>query len=124
MECTARLHARAVVRTAHVFLSPFPLKVTFAAFPPFVTSVDLPPPPLCSLPTCARYVYFARPDSVMDGVPIYESRLRMGEALARKIMRENPNHGIDVVSVLYTPFLELVVTWSVVCVDEIKMVNG
>jgi amidophosphoribosyltransferase len=44
-----------------------------------------------------RYVYFARPDSVMDGVPVYESRLRMGAALARKIMREHPNHGIDVV---------------------------
>jgi hypothetical protein len=33
----------------------------------------------------------------MDGVPVYESRLRMGAALARKIMREHPNHGIDVV---------------------------
>lgn len=48
-------------------------------------------------PCIFEYVYFARPDSVMDEVPIYESRLRMGEKLALKIMRERPNHGIDVV---------------------------
>jgi len=48
-------------------------------------------------PCVFEYVYFARPDSVMDGVPVYESRLRMGEKLALKIMREHPDHGIDVV---------------------------
>ena len=33
----------------------------------------------------------------MDQVPVYESRLRMGEKLAQKIMRLYPDHGIDVV---------------------------
>jgi amidophosphoribosyltransferase len=33
----------------------------------------------------------------MDGVSIYKARLRMGEKLAEKIMRERPEHGIDVV---------------------------
>lgn len=48
-------------------------------------------------PCIFEYVYFARPDSIMDGVSVHESRLRMGEKLAGKILREHPNHGIDVV---------------------------
>ena len=30
----------------------------------------------------------------MDGVPVYEARLRMGETLAKKILREYPDHDI------------------------------
>lgn len=48
-------------------------------------------------PCIFEYVYFARPDSIMDGVSVYESRLKMGEKLAYKIMRDLPNHDIDVV---------------------------
>ena len=48
-------------------------------------------------PCIFEYVYFARPDSIMDGVSVYESRLKMGEKLAQKILRLYPNHGIDVV---------------------------
>lgn len=48
-------------------------------------------------PCIFEYVYFARPDSIMDGVPVYESRLKMGELLAEKIKRVYPDHGIDVV---------------------------
>mmetsp|Transcript_12144 Transcript_12144/g.18444 ORF Transcript_12144/g.18444 Transcript_12144/m.18444 type:complete len:579 (-) Transcript_12144:80-1816(-) len=48
-------------------------------------------------PCIFEYVYFARPDSIMDGVSVYETRLLMGEKLAYKIMKNHPEHDIDVV---------------------------
>ena len=48
-------------------------------------------------PCIFEYVYFARPDSVMDGASVYETRLRMGERLAEKIRGEYGHLAIDVV---------------------------
>jgi amidophosphoribosyltransferase len=48
-------------------------------------------------PCIFEYVYLARPDSIIDNVSVYKSRLRMGEKLAEKIIRLRPDHDIDVV---------------------------
>lgn len=48
-------------------------------------------------PCIFEQVYLARPDSVVDGVSVYKSRLRMGEKLAEKVHRLHPEHDIDVV---------------------------
>jgi amidophosphoribosyltransferase len=48
-------------------------------------------------PCIFEYVYLARPDSVIDGVSVYESRLHMGRHLAAKIKRTMPGLDVDVV---------------------------
>lgn len=49
------------------------------------------------IPCLFEYVYFARPDSTMDGTSIYAARLAMGETLADKVGSEMDINDIDVV---------------------------
>jgi amidophosphoribosyltransferase len=49
------------------------------------------------IPCSFEYVYLARPDSVMNGISVYEARLRLGNRLADTIARYTPHGDIDVV---------------------------
>jgi amidophosphoribosyltransferase len=48
-------------------------------------------------PCIFEYVYFARPDSMIDEVQVHKARMRMGVTLGEKIKRLRPDHDIDVV---------------------------
>ncbi|GLI27574.1 amidophosphoribosyltransferase [Agromyces rhizosphaerae] len=49
------------------------------------------------VPCSFEYVYLARPDSIMNGISVYEARLRMGDRLADTVARYAPLGDIDVV---------------------------
>ncbi|MBE7426313.1 MAG: amidophosphoribosyltransferase [Ideonella sp.] len=48
-------------------------------------------------PCIFEYVYLARPDSVIDGVSVYQARLNLGETLAQRVISTMPPSAIDVV---------------------------
>lgn len=48
-------------------------------------------------PCAFEYVYFARPDSVIDGISVYDARLKLGEYLADAVANEMKLSDIDVV---------------------------
>jgi amidophosphoribosyltransferase len=48
-------------------------------------------------PCMFEYVYLARPDSVMDGISVYQARLNLGETLAQRVISTMPPNEIDVV---------------------------
>jgi amidophosphoribosyltransferase len=48
-------------------------------------------------PCIFEFVYLARPDSVMDGISVYQARLNLGETLAQRVINTLPPSEIDVV---------------------------
>ena len=48
-------------------------------------------------PCLFEFVYFSRPDSSIDDISIHKSRLRMGDFLGEKILKEYPKLNVDVV---------------------------
>jgi amidophosphoribosyltransferase len=48
-------------------------------------------------PCIFEFVYLARPDSVLDGISVYQARLNLGETLAKRVISTVPPQDIDVI---------------------------
>ena len=53
--------------------------------------------PAALSPCVFEYVYLARPDSVLDGISVYQARLNLGQALAKRVVSTVPPDQIDTV---------------------------
>jgi len=68
-------------------------------------------------PCAFEYVYFARPDALLNGVSVYRARLRMGQNLARQIRAALPDLRLDVV----IPAPQSAVTAALSCAHELSV---
>ncbi|WP_028455872.1 amidophosphoribosyltransferase [Chitinilyticum litopenaei] len=73
-----------------------PGEALFIAFDGQLHSKQCHPSPQL-VPCIFEHVYFARPDTVIDGISVHEARLKMGEQLAEKVRSMVPALDIDVV---------------------------
>ncbi|OGI39650.1 MAG: amidophosphoribosyltransferase [Candidatus Muproteobacteria bacterium RBG_16_64_10] len=73
-------------------------------------------------PCIFEYVYMARPDSVIDGIYVHKTRMRLGEKLAHKIRRTWPDYSIDVV--IPIPDTSRSAGLQMACALEIKYREG
>jgi len=65
-------------------------------------------------PCLFEYIYFARLDSIIDGISVYDARIKMGECLANKIREQNIE--IDVV----IPVPETSRTYAIKVAEELQ----
>ena len=73
-------------------------------------------------PCIFEHVYFARPDSIIDGISVYKTRLRQGEKLARKVLAERPRHDIDVI--IPIPDTSRIAAHAMANVMDVKFCEG